>query len=898
MAEQERRDAEAGGDAAGAAVASHTSSMQRVKVYRLADGGKWDDQGTGHVSIDYIEGSKELGLTVLDEDDNETLLMHNITSDDIYRKQEETIISWRDREAATDLALSFQEAAGCSYIWEHICEIQRNLQFSNLGAPEVGRRQSSESLEASRIMHSNDDSFRSANGEFRELPPVELSNLPFILKTVLEGGITDQIHMAELITQDRDFFPKLVDIFRMCEDLENIDDLHMIFKLVKGIILLNSPSIFDKIFSDEFILDIIDDPEVPRVQKHRAFLKDHVVFKEAIHIENVSVISKIHQTYRIGYLKDVILPRILDDATLGSFNTMIHSNNASVISMLKDDTPFIRQLFARMRSSDISMESKRELVLFLHEFCTLSKSLPVVQQLRLFRDLSGEGVFEIISDVLQSQDRKIVSAGTDMLILFLNQDPNLLRSYIVQQEGNSLLGLLVKGMVTDFGEEMHCQFLEILRILMDSFTMSGAHRDVIIEIFYERHLDYLVDVIASSCPPRSLSRPRSNSVRVGGNAEGHHIKPEILLNVCELLCFCVVHHPYRIKCNFLMNNAIEKILTLTQRREKFLVVAAVRFMRTIISRNDEHLIRHVVKFNLLKPIIDIFVDNGERYNMLHSGVLELLEYIRKENIKALTIYVIESFWYELVKFEHFGSIQAFKLKYQQYVESAEPMLNASVPNMRKKAEQRGLEKEEEDYFNKDSDEEDSGSGRRDKHAQNQHSKPKPKVPNGSEADDTDGASRPKSAGLVDYDDDDDEDFNPPPMEPSTPAEDDVPLNISPVKRKPVDVKHADGEGRRRQKIETRISCAKIAAVTSTIIKHTDLQNKHACYLPTSAAPSTEPNGVFRERGTNSEEHQHSVENTETSRQAGGDCIKDGGSMSPEKAVNTTTTSDSEPYSVR
>jgi len=30
-------------------------------------------------------------------------------------------------------------------------------------------------------------------------------------------------------------------------------------------------------------------------------------------------------------------------------------------------------------------------------------------------------------------------------------------------------------MVTDFGEEMHCQFLEILRLLMDSFTMSGAH---------------------------------------------------------------------------------------------------------------------------------------------------------------------------------------------------------------------------------------------------------------------------------------------------------------------------------------------------------------------------------------------------------------------------------------
>jgi protein phosphatase-4 regulatory subunit 3 len=74
------------------------------------------------------------------------------------------------------------------------------------------------------------------------------------------------------------------------------------------------------------------------------------------------VVSKIHQTYRIGYLKDVILPRVLDDGTLASLNTMIHSNNAAVISLLKDDSCFIQELFARMRLSNISMESKRELV--------------------------------------------------------------------------------------------------------------------------------------------------------------------------------------------------------------------------------------------------------------------------------------------------------------------------------------------------------------------------------------------------------------------------------------------------------------------------------------------------------------------------------------------------------
>ena len=35
-----------------------------------------------------MQRSEELGLFVYDEEDNETLLLHHINSDDIYRKQE------------------------------------------------------------------------------------------------------------------------------------------------------------------------------------------------------------------------------------------------------------------------------------------------------------------------------------------------------------------------------------------------------------------------------------------------------------------------------------------------------------------------------------------------------------------------------------------------------------------------------------------------------------------------------------------------------------------------------------------------------------------------------------------------------------------------------------------
>ncbi|KAH1200909.1 Serine/threonine-protein phosphatase 4 regulatory subunit 3 [Glycine max] len=689
--------------------------MARVKVYRLNDDGKWDDQGTGHVSVDYLERSEELGLFVYDEEDNENILLHRISSDDIYRKQEDTIISWRDPEYATELALSFQEPSGCSYIWDNICNVQRNMHFNTL----------------------NSEPFHSVSSEPRELPAVELSTLPLILKTVVDSGFADQLRLTELILSDQAFFRKLMEVFRMCEDLENIDGLHMIFKIVKGIVLLNSSAIFERIFSDDFIVDIIGaleyDPEVPFVQHHRKFLKEHVVFKEAIPIKDPVVLSKIHQTYRVGFLKDVVLARVLDEGIGANLNSIIHSNNAYVVSLLKDDSTFIQELFARLKSPTTSQESKKNLVYFLHEFCSLSKSLQMVQQLRLFRDLMNEGIFDVVTNVLQSQDKKLVLTGTDILILFLNQDPNLLRSYFVRQEGFALLGLLVKGMLTDFGENMHCQFLEILRNLLDSCTLSGPQRDTIIDIFFERHLGQLIEVITASCPSENTADASGKSIGPGRRIQCQiGTKPEILSNICELLCFCVLHHPYRIKCNFLLNNVIEKILLLIRRAERYLVVGAVRFIRTILSRHC--------------------LDNG-------------------------------------------GTKDA-----------------TAVEDIRRRNDERALEREEERYFNEDSDEEDSASA---SVPRNQKGHQQPNLSNGVAA----SYSQLSPRSLVDYEDDeDDEDYKPPPREqPETSEEDDGIMESLRLKRK-LPSKDKEPELEKKQKLSknSKSKDSVFAALCSTL----------------------------------------------------------------------------------
>nr|DAD38239.1 TPA_asm: hypothetical protein HUJ06_008880 [Nelumbo nucifera] len=722
-----------------------------------------------------------------------------------------------------------------------------------------------------------------------------------------------------------------MDLFRICEDLENIDGLHTIFKIVKGIVMLNNSQIFEKIFGDELIMDIIGsleyDPDIPHVQ-HRSFLKEHVVFKEAIPIRDPIVLSKIHQTYRIGYIKDVILPRVLDEATIANLSSIIHSNNAVVVSLLKDDSTFIQELFAKMRSPSTSAESKKNLVFFLYEFCTLSKSLQLVQQLRLFRDLMNEGIFDIITDALQSQDKRLVLTGTDILILFLNQDPNLLRTYVIRQEGSPLLGLLVKGMITDFGEDMHCQFLEILRSLLDPYTLSGTQRDTIIEIFYEKHLDHLIDLITLSCPLKGAAKCSKSSGSGGRTENQAATKPEILLNICELLCFCVLHHPYRIKCNFLHNNVIEKVLFLTRRKEKYLVVSAVRFMRTIISRNDDHLLRHIVKNNLLRSIVEAFISNGNRYNLLNSAVLELFEYIRKENLKILIAYIMDSYWNQLAKFDYLGSIQALKIKYEQSLESCETRGPTNVVDPRKRIDERALEKEEEDYFNEDrlqlvkiiyvvsilnfistesflfgSDEEDTASART-SHVHSQQSQPG--LPNGATV--SYPLLRPGSGGLVDYDDDDDdEDYNPPPRNKTeTSSDDNRTTDSSPRSKRKLIGKEAELELTKKHRLDKNPKDTAISSVASSTLSHGSLAGRK---VTATCLASRTPDG----NGSSDEEihgdkdpavprgcSNCSPNNSGTRQSSGEDCslIPPNGNNSSEMAVNGANVTGSEPYSVR
>jgi len=56
--------------------------------------------------------------------------------------------------------------------------------------------------------------------------------------------------------------------------------------------------------------------------------------------------------------------------------------------------------------------------------------------------------------------------------------------------------------------------------------------------------------------------------------------------------------------------------------------AALRLLRHMVGLKDEIYNRYIINGDLFKPVVDAFIANGNRYNLLNSALIELFEYIR------------------------------------------------------------------------------------------------------------------------------------------------------------------------------------------------------------------------------------------------------------------------------
>ena len=175
-----------------------------------------------------------------------------------------------------------------------------------------------------------------------ELPPCELSKLEDIselFSSVLPSPIRRE--KLSVAIENDGYIKKLIDLFHMCEDLENMEGLHHLFDIFKSIFLLNKNALFEVMFSDEMIFDIVGvmeyDPSLPQPAKHRDYLRNKARFKEVVPMTNSELENKIHQTYRVQYIQEVILPTpsVFEENMLSSLSSFVFFNKVEIVSMIQ-----------------------------------------------------------------------------------------------------------------------------------------------------------------------------------------------------------------------------------------------------------------------------------------------------------------------------------------------------------------------------------------------------------------------------------------------------------------------------------------------------------------------------------------------------------------------------------
>lgn len=737
-------------------------SKHRVKVYSFSMSGYWEDIGTGNVSISFLERLQALTILVRSEENDSMILESKICPNREYRKQEDSMITWSEDEKC-EIAISFQEKQGCEEVWNKIAEIQAHKSGSLLPIVAEGGSIADRFEEGPQMI---------------QLPPCELSKLDEICELVTSSLPTPAKQEALVLAIEHEsYIPKLIELFHMCEDLENMEGLHTLFNIVRTFFFLNKISLLQLMFADSVIDDIIGcleyDPNKPQA-RHREYMSKISQHKEVIPFNNPELLAKIHQTYKVQYIQEVILPTpsLFEENLMSSLNSFLMFNKADIINAIQEDEKFLCKLFAQIQDANTSEGQFQELAFLLREIIVYSLSLEAPDRAKFYKHLSSFGFMVSIEIMLTYEVGAVVATAVDILSSIAEYHSSILRDFILtetQDEDGQFLNILLSLLVDSQYPEIDVQLVGLIKVLVDSeniMTEAGAptaEKSQFLNHFYKYSMHRLMAPLMAQTSTETISKDTSHNA-------------VLLSHILDILSLCVERHTYHIRNYVIDKNVLGRVLVLLTSSHSHLALAAVRFCRKIVGLRDEFYNRYIIRNNLLAPIVKFFVDQGQRYNLLNSAIIELFEYIHKEKeAKSLVAYIVENFMSTLDGVDYVSTFQLLKLRHEQELDRcsqpSEPgvgggFVRAEVTG-RYRRDPRQLDEDEEAWFDTDEDVSSPPDPRRGVPVAPKHSNHSyvagtnsPRLPAGLHR----ANSVPEnkllsiSSSLVDYDEDSDEDL--------------------------------------------------------------------------------------------------------------------------------------------
>lgn len=273
-----------------------------------------------------------------------------------------------------------------------------------------------------------------------------------------------------------------------------------------------------------------DDPEFPEHKgAYRDFLSSVAHYREAVPIRDAVVRKKIHQTYRLLFLKDVVLARMLDDPTFNILNSFIIFNQIDIVTHFQHEETLLQRMFSAFpqlknkdgkhvldtvedptnvpvqppviqnggsSSPDIGplplpeystispdLDTRRkDIIRMTHQLCATAKNVQVTTRFALYRLLVDRGVLYAIQWALSVQNPtpdmlSVQHLCGDILLSVMEYDPHGVRQNVLQHAEHGVRTLLEQLIATMGGTKdlaLRSQVADAIKVLLE---VQGAGSD-------------------------------------------------------------------------------------------------------------------------------------------------------------------------------------------------------------------------------------------------------------------------------------------------------------------------------------------------------------------------------------------------------------------------------------
>ncbi|KAH9259364.1 hypothetical protein BASA81_002407 [Batrachochytrium salamandrivorans] len=641
-----------------------------AKLYRLGEQDKeWQELGFYRVQLEFVERFTEQCVVLVDN----SLLVAKyeipITRVEYKRDHETTIITWQDvvgmlpttDSQPLDMALSFEGIDGCNKIWEAICLASGKIS-SDFKSGVSGEGE--EDVDGTLPLASPDRQ----HSHYAHQPTVSRDNLDqFVIR--LRNSCTHHLFRtrfaSDLTNPDNRYgnFTKLLDMFQEIDrepaSAKRIHELSQVYELFKQLALLDNELLFGLMLREENFTLVAgcleSDPTLPFRAEHRQFLAQ-ANFHHVCPIANGEIVAKIHYKFRLGFLRDVLLPRALDDSSSKLLNGMDNKVSCEIALGLHQDDTFLPELF-RLMLHPITEEERagrHQAVQLFAEFNSLVQKLGPMQRSDVYKTMFVDGqLFDLVLYTLfdSSSSAKEKLDFEQVLHFAIKQDSVVFQERMIVNEllndaSKSLMGILVNLVTRDRDLGVQAMACNLLEILLDPETHSSSSLSSLV------HHPHLTEV--PLCHPGGngsdgLHDPMDD-IPFFRHFYAKHFMPllQVLLTpgmtssetlhlVTSVVCFCIQTHGYVIRQVLAENQDrfAQAITNLSTAKDKILVLDSIRFVRVLVGMKESFYDNFVMEHRVLDLMLQRFVEFGGLGvdNLVQSAVIDLFETIYSQSTR-------------------------------------------------------------------------------------------------------------------------------------------------------------------------------------------------------------------------------------------------------------------------